>query len=345
MIDPISLTINGIKLKVNKGATVLEAAQEAGIYIPTLCSDPDLEPYGSCRLCVVEIEGMRGLPTACTTPATPGMVVHTETPAVNDVRRTVVELLIADHPTDCLTCRKNQQCELQKVAAYLGITERRFPHTDRMLPVDTSNPFFDLDRNYCILCGKCVRACTEVTGVGAIDLAYRGYDAIVATFGEKPLIESICRSCGECAVRCPVGALVPKDTTQPTREVKTTCPYCGVGCQMYLGIKDEQVISVRGDRDNDVNVGRLCVKGRFGIAEYVTHPERLTSPLIRQNGRFAEVTWDEALDEVATRLSRYQPDEVAVISSAKCTNEENYILQKFARAVLGTQNVDHCARL
>jgi len=345
MTDEIKLTINGIKVRTNKGATVLEAAQAAGIFIPTLCSDPDLEPYGSCRLCVVEIEGMRGLPTACTTPATNGMVVHSETPAVNDVRRTAVELLIADHPADCLTCRKNQQCELQKIAAYLGITERRFPRTDRELPVDTSNPFFDLDRNYCILCAKCVRTCDEVTGVGAIDLAFRGYPAKVATFGDKPLIESICKSCGECVVRCPVGALTPKETLQPTREVKTTCPYCGVGCQMYLGIKDEQVIRVRGDRDNDVNQGRLCVKGRFGIAEFIHHPERLTSPLIRCNGEFTEVSWDEALDEIAARLGHYQPDEVAIISSAKCTNEENYLMQKLGRAVLGTHNIDHCARL
>ena len=345
MTDKLKLTINGVEVRVNKGATVLEAAQTAGIYIPTLCSDPDLEPYGSCRLCVVEIEGMRGLPTACTTPATNGMVVQTETTAVNEVRRTAVDLLIADHPVDCLTCRKNQQCELQKIAAYLGITERRFPHADRVFPVDTSNPFFDLDRNYCILCAKCVRTCDEVSGVGAIDLAFRGYPAKVATFGDKPLIESICKSCGECVVRCPVGALAPKETRQPAREVKTTCPYCGVGCQMYLGVKDEQVIRVRGDRDNDVNGGRLCVKGRFGIAEFIHHPERLTNPLMRQNGEFTETTWEAALDEVAARLGRYQPEEVAIISSAKCTNEENYVIQKLGRAVLGTHNIDHCARL
>lgn len=344
-MNEIKLTINGIKVKANKGATVLEAAQKAGIYIPTLCSDPDLEPYGGCRLCVVEIENMRGLPTACTTPATDGMVVHTETPAANEVRRAAVDLLISDHPMDCLTCRKNQQCDLQKVAAYLGITERRFPRLERGFEVDSSNPFFDLDRNYCILCAKCVRACNEVTVVGAIDLAYRGYPAKVATFGDKPLFDSICRSCGECVVRCPVAALVPKETRRPTSEVKTTCPYCGVGCQMYLGIRDGQAISVRGDRDNDVNTGRLCVKGRYGATEFIHHPERLSRPLVRKNGEFAETTWDEALDEVAARLGRYQPDEVAVISSAKCTNEENYLTQKLARAVLGTHNIDHCARL
>jgi len=345
MTEQIKLTINGIPVRVEKGATVLEAAQAAGIYIPTLCADPDLEPYGSCRLCVVEIEKMRGLPTACTTPATDGMVVHTETPAVNEVRRMAIDLFIADHPMDCLTCRKNQQCELQKVAAYLGITERRLPHTARNFEVDRSNPFFDLDRNYCILCARCVRACDEVTGVGAIDLAYRGYQAKVATFADKPLMESICKSCGECVVRCPVAALVPKQTTQPAYEVKTTCPYCGVGCQMYLGIKDGQIIRVRGDRDNEVNVGRLCVKGRYGVTEFVQHPDRLSSPLVKRNGEFQETTWNKALDEVAEGLKKYRPDEVAVISSAKCTNEENYLLQKLTRAVIGTHNIDHCARL
>jgi len=228
---------------------------------------------------------------------------------------------------------------------YLGITERRLPHTVHTFEVDRSNPFFDLDRNYCILCARCLRACDEVTGVGAIDLAYRGYQAKVATFGDRPMMESICKSCGECVVRCPVGALVPKQTTQPAYEVKTTCPYCGVGCQMYLGIKDGQIIRVRGDRDNEVNVGRLCIKGRYGATEFVQHPDRLSSPLVKRNGEFQETTWNKALDEVAGSLKKYRPDEVAVISSAKCTNEENYLLQKLARAVIGTHNIDHCARL
>jgi formate dehydrogenase major subunit len=167
----------------------------------------------------------------------------------------------------------------------------------------------------------------------------------VVTFADKPLLEASCSSCGECVIRCPVGALIPKETRPPTQEVKTTCSYCGVGCQMYLGVKDEKVISVRADRDNNVNRGRLCVKGRFGSSEYITHPERLTDPLVRQNGKFTETTWDAALDEIAARLGKYRPDEVAVIPSAKCTNEENYLLQKFARVVIGTHNVDHCARL
>jgi len=343
--DKITLNINGQTVTAEKGMTVLEAAQAAGIYIPTLCADPDLEPYGGCRLCVVEIEGMRGLPTACTTPAADGMVVRTETPAVNEVRATVAELLIADHPVDCLTCPQNQQCELQKVAAYLGITELPLRKTGRVFPVDGSNPFFELDRNRCILCARCTRTCSEITCVGAIELAYRGYEAKIATFGDKPLMDSICQSCGECVVHCPVGALAPKNVKPPTREVATTCPYCGVGCGMYLGIREGHIVSIRGDRDNPASQGRLCVKGRYGISEFVHHPERLTTPLIKRNEEFTEASWDEALDLVAEKLGRYRGDEIAVISSAKCTNEENYVLQKLGRAVLGTNNVDHCARL
>jgi len=343
-METIRLTIDGQEVEARRGVTVLEAAQAAGIYIPTLCSDPDLEPYGACRLCIVEIEGMRGLPPACTTPAADGMVVHTETPAVNKVRHTTVELLIADHPSDCLTCPKNQQCDLQKVAAYLGVTQQRFRKTTRLLPIDTSNPFFDRDLNYCILCGKCVRICDEVLGVGAITLAFRGYASKVATFDDGLLLDSNCVSCGECVAHCPVGALAVKDAKPPTREVATTCPYCGVGCGIYLGIRHEQVIGVRGNREG-VNKGSLCVKGRFGIAEFIHHPERLTTPLIRRNGELTEASWDEALDLVASKLAKYSPDEVAVVSSAKCTNEENYVIQKLARVVLGTNNVDHCARL
>ncbi len=344
-MDNIRLTINGQRIEAKQGMTVLEVAQSAGIYIPTLCYHQDLEPYGGCRLCVVEIEKIRGQPTACTTSATDGMVVHTETPDVNQIRRNTVELLIADHPMDCLTCIKNQRCELQKVAGYLGITERRFPIAERSLPVDDSNPFFTLDRNYCILCARCTRACDEITAVNAIEIVDRGYNSRVSTFGDKPLLESICQSCGECVVRCPVAALVPKNTIQPTSEIETICPYCGVGCGMHLGIRDDRIISVRGSRENPSSKGRLCVKGRYGIPEFVHHPERLMAPLIKRKGKLAEASWDEALALVAQKLASYPKDQVAVISSAKCTNEENYIIQKFARAVLGTNNIDHCARL
>ncbi len=369
-MDSIKLTINGQEVQVSRGATVLEAAQTAGIYIPTLCHHPDLEPYGGCRLCIVEIEKMRGLPTACTTPAAEGMVVNTESEAINRVRRTSLELLLSSHPCDCLechrrercgpndvclrhvavtdrcvTCPANEDCELQKVVDYLGFHALGVPKDDTPRDIDTTNPFFDLDRNRCILCARCVRSCQEITGVGAIDMAYRGYGMKVATFGDTTLMDSICRSCGECMVRCPVGAMKPKDTVRPEHEVKTTCTYCGVGCSMYLGVKDEKISGVRGDPEGPANQGRLCVKGRFGIAEFVNHPDRLKTPLIRKGGELVPASWDEALDFVAARLSRYQGDEVAVISSAKATNEDNYVMQKLARAVLGTNNVDHCARL
>lgn len=344
-MEKIKLTIDGQRVEANPGMTVLEAAQQAGIYIPTLCADPDLEPYGSCRLCVVEIEKMRGLPTSCTTPVVEGMVVHTDTPAVYAVRRMAVELMIADHPADCLTCVKNQNCELQKVAAYLGITELRFPKTTRIYSVDNSNPFFNIDRNKCILCARCVRTCNEIACVGAIDLINRGDQVQVATFGDGLLFDSICQSCGECMVRCPVGAMAPYQSIKPTKEVVTTCPYCGVGCSMVLGVRDNKIVSVRGNREGASNQGKLCVKGRFGISEFVHSSDRLTVPLIRKDGKLEEASWEEALELIASRIRGYRPEEIGVVSSSRTTNEDNYITQKFARVVLGTNNVDNCARV
>jgi predicted molibdopterin-dependent oxidoreductase YjgC len=369
----VSLFIDGVKVEVPPGTTVLEAAKKADIYIPTLCYDPDLKPYGGCRLCIVEIEKMRGLPTACTTPATEGMVVHTKTPAVNQARRTVMELIMANHPSDCIICHrrehcgpndiclrnvavtdrcvscpKNEHCELQTVARYLGIDETYFERLRKrtsFVPIDDSNPAYIRDMNKCILCARCVRACHEVTGIDAIDIAFRGNSATIAGLGNLPILLSRCETCGECVTRCPTGALVFRESRIATREVKTICPYCGVGCQIYLGIRDGEIISVRGDPEGPANQGKLCVKGRFGIAEFVNHADRLKTPLIKRNGKFEEATWDEALDIVVRKLGRYRGDEVAVISSAKTTNEDNYVMQKFARVVLGTNNVDHCARL
>ena len=368
--DTIRLTIDRQEVTAKAGVTVLEAAQAAGIYIPTLCADDDLKPYGGCRLCIVEIEGMRGLPIACTTPATEGMVVRTHTPTVNEVRRANMELILADHPSECLicdrrercgpldvclrsvavtercvTCPKNEQCELQVVVDYLGISEIPFRRTLRTYPVDDSNPFFFRDLNKCILCAKCVRVCDEVVGAGAIAIINRGYASKVAAFADRPILDSsTCVSCGECVAHCPVGALMPKEDKLPTEEVSTTCTYCGVGCGMYLEVRDGRVISVRGSRENTVNNGFLCVKGRFGF-DFIHHRDRLQYPLIRKNGKLVKAGWDEALELVAGKLGKYKPEETAVVSSAKCTNEENYLVQKFARAILGTANVDHCARL
>jgi formate dehydrogenase alpha subunit len=362
--ETITLTINARPVVAKRGATVLEAALGAGIYIPTLCHDPDLKPYGGCRLCLVEIEGMRGLVSSCTTPATEGMVVHTETPKVNQSRRISMELIIANHHADCLTCAKSQDCELLKVARYLGIDPQRVDRLRRsiqMLPVDHSHPAFIRDHNKCILCARCVRSCHEIVCHDAIDIAFRGNSARIATFGDKPIVESICKSCGECIARCPTGALVPKWEKVPTTEVKTICPYCGVGCSLYLGVRDNRVVSVRGDRQGPANKGSLCVKGRWGY-DFLSHPERLARPLVRipgtargtgDNGNvpevFREASWDDALELAAKRLlelkQRYGPDSIAALSSAKCTNEDNYVMQKFVRAVIGTNNIDHCARL
>jgi predicted molibdopterin-dependent oxidoreductase YjgC len=341
----INLTIDSQRIKARPGETVLEAALRHDIYIPSLCHHPDLEPLGGCRLCIVEIEGMRGMPTACTTGVAEGMVVKTSTPEVNKVRLSTLELILADHPTDCLTCVKNQDCELQKVASYLGIKERRLPPTATEKAIDDSNPFFTLDRNYCILCQRCTRTCDEITCVNAIEVINRGSDSRISTFGDWPLMESICQSCGECVVRCPVGALTPKGYQVPQREVLTTCPYCGVGCSMYLGIRNGRIVSVRGNRDSPSNSGRLCVKGRFSIPDFVHSPRRLTKPLIKKNGKFVEAGWEEALDLVTDKLSAYSGDNVAVMASARTANEEIYLTQKFARAVLKTNNIDHCARI
>ncbi|NQT16421.1 MAG: molybdopterin-dependent oxidoreductase, partial [Planctomycetes bacterium] len=345
-MDKITLTIDGLEVSAAPGTSLLNAAKAEGIYIPHLCDHPDLKPAGVCRLCMVEIEGRRPA-LACLTPIEEGMVVKTEGPEIDPVRRIATELLIVNHHGDCLTCSKNDQCELRRVASFVGIDEERLARlrrTEKTVPVDTSNPFFDLDLNKCILCGICVRTCDEVQGVGAIDFAFRGFDTAISTFANKPMVESRCESCGECLVRCPVGALRPKGAAQPTREVTTTCPYCGVGCGIHLGVRGDRIVSARGDRDNPVNSGRLCVKGRFGH-DFVNHPDRLTTPLVKKDGQFVEVTWDEALKLVAEKFAQYKGEQFAVFSSAKITNEENYLVQKFGRAVMGTNHVDHCARL
>jgi len=344
-MSEITLTIDGQTVTVPRGATVLTAAQKAGIYIPTLCHHDDLEPYGGCRLCVVEIEGMRGLPTSCTTAVSEGMVVKTESAEIDRVRRNIVELLMADHIGDCLSCTSNQRCDLQKVCAFMGIDTFRLQRRTEGIPPDESNPFFIRDLNKCVMCAKCVRACAEIAGVHAIDMLNRGYDSRPGTFNDRPLKESRCVSCGECLVRCPVGALSRREWIPPTREVKAICPYCGVGCSIYLGIRSGRVVGVRGAPESPVNSGSLCVKGRFGSYEFINHPERLTRPLIRQDGEFREADWDEALDLVAGTFQKFRGDAFAALSSAKCSNEDNYLMQKFARAVMETNNIDHCARL
>jgi len=348
-MEKVTFTIDGQEITADRGTTVLDAALENGIYIPHLCHHPDLEPAGVCRLCMVEIDGRMTI--SCRVPVEQDLVVSTESPVVAQVRRVALELVLINHPPDCLTCACNNDCKLQEAAAYIGVDPERMERlrrTEKTIPIDSSNPFFDFDPNKCVLCGLCVRTCDELQNIDAIDFAFRGFDTKIGAFADKPIVESRCVSCGECVVRCPVGALSPRHFEQPAREVKTVCPYCGVGCGIYLGVRGDRIVGVRGDRENPTNRGSLCVKGRFGQG-FVNHADRLTHPLIKENGGFRKASWDEALTLSARRLGEIKkahgPDALAALSSAKCTNEESYLHQKFTRAVLGTNNLDHCARL
>jgi len=344
--DQFELRINGLPVKAEKGMSVLEAARKKGIYIPHLCHHPELEPVGACRLCLVEIDGSKPV-ISCKTEAREGMNVRTESPEINHLRRVILELLLADHDADCLVCGQNTKCALQKVADHVGVDQKRLArlkHKSTLAPIDTSNPFFDFNPNRCVMCGICIRTCDELQNIQAIDYTNRGIGSKVAGFGDKPRVESNCESCGECLVRCPVGALTEKEAERPTHYVRSVCGFCGCGCGLLLGVRDNRVVTAKGDPFSAASGGRLCVKGRFGF-RFVNSSERLTKPLVKRDGEFVEVEWDEALDLVAEKLAPYKGKGFAAIASAKCTNEENYLLQKFTRAVMKTNDIDHCARL
>ncbi len=341
----ITLTIDGFEFTADSSSTILEVALKNGIYIPNLCYHEDLKPSSVCRICLVEADGR--MVTACNTQVKEKMQVKTETDVIDETRRMIVELLLVNHEQDCLECNQSTLCKLQKVANYVGVNPKRLSRLRAFKDdkaVDSSNPFFDFNPNKCILCGVCVRTCDEIAAVHAIDFSQRGYGTKISTFADNRFKDSRCASCGECLTRCPTGALTIKERQGISKWAEAICPYCGVGCGLVMGIRGNRIISVKGNRKNPVNNGQLCVKGRFGLT-FVNHPDRLKNPLIRRNGKLEEAGWDEALNLVARKFKDTRGDEFAVFTSAKCTNEENYIIQKFTRAVMKSNHIDHCARL
>jgi len=340
----ISLTIDGARVDVAEGSSLLDAILAAGRHVPHLCKDADQPPIGSCRTCLVEVEGLRGLRASCHTPATDGMAVTTAGPAADRVRRTVLELTAGMVDRGAVARRDGVAGALHGEMERYGIEGRFAP---RPRPhVDDSNPFYLTDLSACILCGRCVEACQDVQHIGAIAVAGHGREARIAAFMDRPVIDSICTSCGQCVSVCPTGALSPKPQplAEIAREVATTCPYCGVGCGIALQVDtDDRIAGVLDDPGNPSSQGMLCVKGRFGTS-FVHHPDRLTEPLVRRDGELRPASWDEALDLVAAKLVEHRGS-FAALASAKGTNEDGYVFQKFVRLLLGTNSIDHCSRL
>jgi formate dehydrogenase major subunit len=370
---PVTLEIDGLPVTVPEGTSVLRAAAEAGVQIPKLCASDNLEAFGSCRLCVVEIEGRRGTPASCTTPVTPGMVVHTGSSKLRKIRRGVMELYISDHPLDCLTCSANGDCELQDMAGAVGLRDVRYqaPETGGManhfearntsgevnpewLPKDDSNPYFSYDPSKCIVCNRCVRACEEVQGTFALTIQGRGFDSRVSAGGAgDDVLSSDCVSCGACVQACPTATLQEKSIIEmgtPDRSVVTTCAYCGVGCSFKAEMNGDALVRMVPWKHGKANRGHSCVKGRFAYG-YAHHKDRILKPMIREriSDPWREVEWDEALGFAATRMrglqETYGKKSIGVITSSRCTNEETYLVQKLARAVFGNNNTDTCARV
>ncbi len=360
-----SITINGQILEVPSGKTILEAAQNAGITIPTLCYHKDLSPYGGCRLCMVEVQGARLPMTACTIPVTDGMVVQTETPKLADSRRAVLKLLLSAYYDRGDNAADGRENELIKWAKFYGVDVEKAAAKEPRYEINADpNPFLYVDMNKCILCSRCIRACAQVQGRFVWGLSERGYDAKVVAGNDEPLLDARCESCGTCVAYCPTGALDNKMSIgmgAPDKIVRTICPYCGVGCTVDLNVKDGKILRVTSSPEGAVNGMRLCVKGRYGY-DFVNNEERLTKPLVREyllngtprprgadRGKWVEVDWETALTTTARKLLQmrdtYGPDSIGVLTSAKCTNEENYLMNKFARQVVRTNNIDHCARL
>lgn len=373
-----TMIMNNREVSFTPGETILQVALRNNIYIPTLCYLKGASPTGACRVCLVDTTGPKGLVASCAEPAAQGMVVLTDSPQVIEARRLNIELLLASGQHNCLVkapgiddwtdfqlkalgvelhkdiCPAYGDCRLQDLAIQYRARSDRFPAADVDFPVEDVNPFIVRDFSRCILCGRCVQACNEIQVNNAISFGYRGKHSKIVAKGDLPLKDSDCVFCGECVQVCPVGALVPKADLEPgglkeeASKVRTTCSYCGVGCQILLHVRDGRVVKTTGVEEVGPNFGSLCVKGRFGN-DFIHDKDRLTRPLVREDGGFREVEWDEALDLIARKMGAIRDESggsvMGVLASARVSNEENYLAQKFARAVLGTNNVDHCARL
>ncbi len=351
----VSVTIDGETHLVPEGTSVMRAAGESGCDIPKLCATDSLQPFGSCRMCIVEIDGRRGTPASCTTPVEDGMVVRTQTAKVARLRKNVMELYISDHPLDCLTCSANGDCELQDMAGVAGLREVRYGmdgknHLDAS--TDASNPYFSFDESKCIVCNRCVRACDEVQGTLALTIEGRGFNSKVSPGGLN-FLSSECVSCGACVQACPTATLQEKsviDLGMPTRTVQTTCAYCGVGCSFNAELRGDELVRMVPTKTGGANEGHSCVKGRFAWG-YASHSDRITKPMLREKitDEWREVSWDEAIQYTATKLKaiqeKYGDNSIGGISSSRCTNEEIFVVQKMVRAAFGNNNIDTCARV
>ena len=364
----VTLTVDGFTVTVPEGTSIMRASMEAGIQIPKLCATDMVDAFGSCRLCLVEIEGRPGTPSSCTTPVAPGMVVHTQTGRLKAIRKGVMELYISDHPLDCLTCAANGDCELQDMAGAVGLRDVRYgsegdnhvfaKRTDgsdnfRWMPKDESNPYFTYDPSKCIVCSRCVRACEEVQGTFALTIEGRGFDSRVSPGMHESFLSSECVSCGACVQACPTATLTEKSVIeigQPEHSVVTTCAYCGVGCSFKAEMRGDELVRMVPYKEGKANRGHSCVKGRFAWG-YATHKERILNPMVRDSidQPWREVTWEEAFAHIAKEFRRiqYQYGRGAVggITSSRCTNEETYLVQKLVRQGFGNNNVDTCARV
>ncbi|HEY2698729.1 MAG TPA: formate dehydrogenase subunit alpha [Pseudonocardiaceae bacterium] len=352
----VELLVDGIAVSVPAGTSVLRAAALAGIGIPKLCATDSLEPFGSCRLCLVEVDGKRGTPASCTLPVAPGMSVRTQSEKLARLRRGVAELYISDHPLDCLTCPANGGCELQDVVGVVGLREVRYPDTGANhleAERDTSNPYFDFDPSKCIACSRCVRACDEVQGTFALTIMGRGFDSAVSAGAGENFLDSECVSCGACVQACPTATLQEKSVVQlgmPTRVVNTTCAYCGVGCSFRAELRGTELVRMVPDKDGGANAGHSCVKGRFAFG-YASHPDRVLAPMLRERitDEWREVGWDEAIGFVGRRFREIQDRHglgaIGAITSSRTTNEEVYVVQRMVRAAFANNNVDTCARV